>query len=58
MYGDAREALAQLRRMERDDKNYTDRAQLAYLRGKIFQAQGRPYDALDTYEALLYDPNA
>ena len=55
-HGHADEALIQLRRMERDDKNYDYRAKLAYLRGRVFMAQGRYSDALDIYNGLLYDP--
>ena len=58
MHGDTEAALRQLRRMERDDKNYENRAELAYLRGRLYQASGRPEEALDAYYALLYDSDA
>lgn len=58
LHGDAEEALRRLRRMERDDKNYDNRAELAYLRGRLYQAQGRTYDALEEYDELLYDSDA
>ncbi len=55
---DPDEAMRRLRRMERDDKNYEHRAQLAYLRGRILTAQGRYSEALEEYDELLYDPTA
>jgi len=57
-HGDPDAALRRLRRMERDDKNYEHRGDLAYLRGRVFQAAGRYDDALDLYDELLYDPTA
>ncbi len=58
LHGDPDEALRKLRRMERDGKNYANRAELAYLRGRVYQAMGRAEDALDTYDRLLYDSDA
>lgn len=58
LHGDAEEALRRLRRMERDDKNYDYRAELAYLRGRLYQAQGHAAAALDEYWELLYDSDA
>ncbi|MFQ5569826.1 MAG: tetratricopeptide repeat protein, partial [Rhodothermales bacterium] len=58
LYGDTDAALRMLRRMERDDKNYANRAELAYLRGRIYQAAGHADDALDTYYEVLYDSDA
>ncbi len=55
---DPDEAMKRLRRMERDDKNYGHRAQLAYLRGRVLTAQGRYSEALQEYDELLYDPTA
>ena len=55
---DPEAALAELRRMERDDKNYDHRAELAYLRGRVLIALGYHSDALDLYDELLYDPTA
>ncbi|NBC18471.1 MAG: tetratricopeptide repeat protein, partial [Bacteroidetes bacterium] len=55
LHGNAEDALDLLRRMERDDKNYENRAELAYLRGRIYQAQGRADAAFNTYYDLLYD---
>ncbi len=55
---DPDEAMWRLRRMERDDKNYDHRAQLAYLRGRVLIAQGRYSEALTEYDELLYDPAA
>ena len=57
IHGDPDRALKQLRSMERDDKNYAYRAEMAYLRGRILQAQGRTNDALYLYHQLLYDPD-
>ena len=57
-HGEAEAALRRLRRMERDDKHYENRAELAYLRGRIYQAMGRPDDALDAFYRLLYDSDA
>ncbi|RMH59805.1 MAG: hypothetical protein D6685_10870, partial [Bacteroidetes bacterium] len=54
-HGDPERALRDLRRMERDDKNFTNRAELAYLRGRIYQAMGLADDAFVTYDELLYD---
>ncbi|MDE2770770.1 MAG: hypothetical protein OXI44_06305 [Bacteroidota bacterium] len=53
---DADLAMEKLRRMERDDKNYDYRAELAYLRGRVLVAQGHYDEALDQYYELLYDP--
>ena len=55
---DSDEAMRRLRRMERDDKNYDHRAQLAYLRGRVLIAQGFYNEALSEYDELLYDPTA
>ena len=55
LYLDGEAALRMLRKMERNDNNYTYRAELAYLRGRIFQAIGRTDDAFDTYDLLLYN---
>ncbi len=55
---DADAALQGLRRMERDDKNYDHRANLAYLRGRVLIAQGQYDAALDIYDELLYDQTA
>ncbi len=57
-YGDPAAAMRALRRMERDDKNYEHRAELAYLRGRILQVMGYYDDALTIFDELLYDPTA
>ena len=54
-HGNAEFALARLRRMERDDKNYDYRAQLSYMRGRTYQAMGDYDAALDRYYYLLHD---
>ncbi|MCY4672896.1 MAG: tetratricopeptide repeat protein [Bacteroidetes bacterium] len=53
---DADVAMRNLRRMERDDKNFDHRAELAYLRGRVLIAQGLYDEALAQYDELLYDP--
>ncbi len=53
---DAELAMEKLRRMERDDKNFDYRAELAYLRGRVLMAQGHYDEALAQYDELLYDP--
>lgn len=53
---DADLAMEKLRRMERDDKNYDYRAELAYLRGRVLVAQEHYDEALAQYHELLYDP--
>lgn len=55
---DAAEAMRALRRMERDDKNYEHRAELAYLRGRILQEMGFYDESLTIFDELLYDPTA
>ncbi len=55
MHLDGAAALEALRRMDRDDKHYDRRAELAYVRGRIYQAQGLFHDALATYDHILYE---
>jgi len=55
---DATAAMRWLRQMERDDKNYDHRHELAYMRGRVLIALGRFDEALDAYDRLLYDPNS
>ncbi len=57
-HGDPAVAMRALRRMERDDKNYEHRAELAYLRGRILQVMGYYDEALTIFDELLYDPTA
>ncbi len=57
-HGDPEIALRRLRRMERDDKNYHHRGELAFMRARVLQAAGYYDDALDVYYELLYDPTA
>lgn len=54
-YLDEEEALRELRRMERDDKNYQYRNELSYVRGRIYQMQGHADDAFLVYDDILYD---
>ena len=55
LHGDPEAALDRLRRMERDDKNFEKRGEMALLRGKLHQAMGRPGQAREIYRTLLYD---
>jgi TonB family protein len=55
---DSERALKDLRKMERDDKNFAYRGELAFLRGRIFQAVGDYGGALQIYREVLYDSDA
>ncbi|MBO6576488.1 MAG: tetratricopeptide repeat protein [Rhodothermales bacterium] len=55
-HGDRAEALRLLRRMERDDKHFSYRAELAVLRADILRAGGLADEAFNVYDELLYDP--
>ncbi|MCH8123185.1 MAG: tetratricopeptide repeat protein [Bacteroidetes bacterium] len=57
IYGDAENALNELRKMERDDKNFEYRDELRYLKGRIFQAQLQADAAYNSYFDLLYEEN-
>jgi TolA-binding protein len=50
--------LAEVRRLERDDKNVSKLGELRYLRARILQELGAIDDALVLYDELLYDPLA
>jgi len=54
---DAEKALAQLKKLERDDKNFSNLAELELLKANIWQVNGRDQEAFDVYDQLLYDPN-
>ncbi len=54
-YGDPEQALKLLRGMERDDKNYDNRAELSYFKGRTYQALGESDQAYTTYYDLLYN---
>lgn len=56
LHVDEAAALREIRRLERDGKHFGYRAELAYLRGRVLQAQGRADDAWQIYDELLYDP--
>ncbi|MDQ7040880.1 MAG: tetratricopeptide repeat protein [Rhodothermus sp.] len=58
LYLDAEAALEQLRRMERDDKHFAHRAELTYLRARIYQAMGAVEEARTLYNRLLYESDA
>jgi len=47
-------AIAELRTMERDDKNFERLAALQVLRGRLLDAAGRPYDAQVLLRDVLY----
>ena len=53
-HGDKELALRLLRGMERDDKNFENRAEMMYFRGRIIQNMGRPEEAYDVYDSLLF----
>ncbi len=54
MHGDQQLALRLLRSMERDDKNFDNRAEMIYMRGRILQALSRADEAYDVYDSLLF----
>ena len=58
LYGEAEKALDWLEAMENDDKHYEHRAELAFMRGRIYQSQGRADEAAALYRDLLYDSDA
>ncbi len=58
LYLDPEAALERLRRMERDDKHFARRAELAYLRARIYQAMGAVEEARALYHQLLYESDA
>ena len=53
-HGDKELAMRLLRGMERDDKNFESRAEMMYYRGRIIQEMGRPEEAYDVYDTLLF----
>jgi len=55
MGGATEASLKDLRKMERDDKNFVYIDDLAYLRGRILQAAGEADEAYNIYFDLLYD---
>ena len=55
MHLDGVAALEALRRMDRDDKHYDRRFELAYVRGRIYHAQEQSQDALAMYRHILYE---
>ena len=54
-HGDTEAAFRLLRGMERDDKNFDNRAELGYFKGRLFRAMGEYDLSFDTYEELLYN---
>ena len=57
-YLDPQRALSQLKRMERDDKNFSNLSELQLLKARIWQDNGRDTDAFDLYDRLLYEPTS
>ncbi len=55
MHGDDVRALKELRKMERDDKNYDYGSELAFFRARILQSAGYIDEAFDVYHEILYD---
>ncbi|MEZ4699667.1 MAG: tetratricopeptide repeat protein [Rhodothermales bacterium] len=53
-HGNPELALRQVRSMERDDKNFDNRAELVYLRGRVYQAMRLGDQAYTVFEGLLY----
>ncbi|MDX1420955.1 MAG: tetratricopeptide repeat protein, partial [Rubricoccaceae bacterium] len=49
------EALALIRRMRRDDKNFQNRAEVELTYARLLAAAGRHDEARDRFEALLYE---
>jgi len=57
-YVDANRALSEVRKLERDDKNFSKTGELRYLRARVLQEVGREDEAFNIYDELLYDPLA
>ena len=57
-HGNPDEALDELRKMARDDKNFAYRGDLDYLRGRILKADFRSQDALNVFYGVLYDSDS
>ena len=53
--GDQERALRLVRSMERDDKHYENRGELAYLKGRVYQAMELPDEAFFVYDELLFN---
>lgn len=49
-------ALSEVRKLERDDKNFAKTGELRYLRARVLQEIGREDEAFNIYDELLYDP--
>lgn len=58
LHGQADRALAQLRRMKRDDKHFSYMPQLETLQARIHWAAGQYDEAFHIYDELLYDPDS
>lgn len=55
---DPERGLAALSDMQRDDKNYDRRQELALMRGRILKEAGRTEEARDLYHTILYPDQA
>ena len=53
--GRSDEALAVIRRMRRDDKNYQRRSEVELVYARLLAAAGETRDAQDRFRAVLYD---
>ncbi len=56
MYVDPEGAIDEARKMERDDKNFDNLAEMRFLRARIMQNAGREDESFDMYEELLTVP--
>ena len=56
MYVDPEGAIVEARKMERDDKNFDNLAEMRFLRARILQNVGREDEAFDMYDELLTVP--
>ncbi|MEM6785755.1 MAG: tetratricopeptide repeat protein, partial [Bacteroidota bacterium] len=53
--GEPMQALDLVRRMQRDDNNFSNLAELQVIEARVLTAAGRPLEARDLLVALLYD---
>ncbi len=56
MYVDPEGAIVEARKMERDDKNFDNLAEMRFLRARIMHNAGREDESFDMYEELLTVP--
>lgn len=53
--GQSTQALDLVRRMQRDDNNFSNLAELQVIEARVLTMAGRPYEARDVLVQLLYD---